>query len=48
MRKSVIDGKKHFIGRLHKTGEDDWDDSGHNEGTICLVNGQMGARGMVF
>ena len=29
---------------LHKTGEDDWDklwanDSGHNEGTICLVNG---------
>ena len=40
--KSVIDGRKHFIGCLHKTGEDDWDklrdDSGHNEGTICLVN----------
>ena len=53
MRKSAIDDRKHFIGRLHKTGEDDWDklqdnDSGHNEGTICLVNGQMGARGMVF
>ena len=37
MRKNVIDGRKHFIGRLHKTGEDDWDklwanDSGHNEG----------------
>ena len=42
-RKNVIDGRKHFIGRLHKTGEDDWDklrdnDSGHNKGTICLVN----------
>ena len=42
--KNVIDGRKHFIGRLHKTGEDNWDklqtiDSGHNEGTICLVNG---------
>ena len=41
--KNVIDGRKHFIGRLHKTGEDDWDklrdDSGHNKGTICLVNG---------
>ena len=41
---SVIDGRKHFIRHLHKTGEDDWDklrynDSGHNEGTICLVNG---------
>ena len=43
-RKNVIDGRKHFIGRLHKTSEDDRDklrdnDSGHNEGTICLVNG---------
>ena len=42
--KNVIDGRKHFIGRLHKTSEDDWDklpdnNSGHNEGTICLVNG---------
>ena len=43
-RKNVIDGRKHFIGHLHKTGEDDWDklranDSGYSEGTICLVNG---------
>ena len=42
--KSVIDSRKHFIGCLHKTGEDDWDklwanDSGHSEGAICLVNG---------
>ena len=40
-RKSVIDGRKHFIGHLHKTGEDDWDKlwdnvSGHNEDTICF------------
>ena len=45
--------EEYFIGRLHKTGEDDWDklwanDSGHNEGIICLVNGWMGAGGMVF
>ena len=44
MRKNVIDGRKHFIGCLRKTGENDLDklrvnDSGHNEGTICLVNG---------
>ena len=43
-RKSVVDGRKHFIGHLRKTGENDWDklwvnDSGHNKGTICLVNG---------
>ena len=43
--KSVIDGRKHFIGHLRQTGEKDWDncklrvnDSGHIEGTICLVN----------
>ena len=44
MRKNVIDGRKHFIGCLRKTDENDLDklrvnDSGHNEGTICLVNG---------
>ena len=44
MRKNVIDRRKHFIGRLRKTDENDLDklrvnDSGHNEGTICLVNG---------
>ena len=42
--KNVIDGRKHFIGRLRKTDENDLDklrvnNSGHNEGTICLVNG---------
>ena len=52
-RKNVIDGRKHYIGRLQKTGEKDWDklrvnDYGHNEGTICLVNGWMCAKGMVF
>ena len=55
--KNVIYGRKHFIGCLHKTSEDayDWDnlranDSRHNEGTICLVNGWMSAncKGMVF
>ena len=44
MCKNVIDGRKNFTGHLRKTGENDWDklqvnDSGHNEGTICLVNG---------
>ena len=42
--KNVIDGKKHFIGRLQKTGENNWDklwvnNCGHNEGIICLVSG---------
>ena len=36
--KNVIDGRKHYIGRLQKTGEKDRDklrvnDYGHNEGT---------------
>ena len=36
-----------------KTGENDLDklhvnDSGHNEGTICLVNRWIGTRGMGF
>ena len=44
MRKNVIDGRKLFIGRIRKAGENDLDklrvnDSGHNKGTICLVNG---------
>ena len=43
VRKNVIDGRKHFIGRLQKIGENDWDklranDFEHSEGTICLVN----------
>ena len=38
--KNVIDGRKHLIGCLRKTGENGLDqlrdnNSGHNEGTIC-------------
>ena len=40
-RKNVIDGRRHFIGCIRKTGENNLDklQSGHSEGTICLVNG---------
>ena len=42
-RKNVFGGRKPFIRRTQRTGENDLDklqvnDSGHNEGTICLVN----------
>ena len=42
--KKVFGGRKPFIRRALRTGEDDLDklranDSGYNEGTICLVNG---------
>ena len=45
--KNVIDGRKHFIECLQKTGENDWDklwvnNSGQNKGSICLVNGCQG------
>ena len=38
----LMEARKHFIGCLQKTGENDWDklqvnDSGHNEGTINFV-----------
>ena len=41
-RKNVIDGRKHFIGGLRKTDENDLDklrvnDSRHNEGTTAEV-----------
>ena len=41
-RKNVIDGRKHYIGRLQKTGEKDWDklrvnDYGHNEGRAAPI-----------
>ena len=44
VHKNVIDGRKPFIGHIRKTGENDLDklqvnDSGHTEGTICLMNG---------
>ena len=38
-----VDGRKHFIGHIRKTGKNDLgklrvNNSGHNEGTICLIN----------
>ena len=43
-RKNVFGGRKPFIRRRQRTGENDLNklrvnNSGHNEGTICLVNG---------
>ena len=38
VRKKVFGGRKPFIRRAQRTGENDLD-SGYNEGTICLVNG---------
>ena len=43
-RKNVFGGRKPFIRRTQRTGENDLNmlqvnDSGHIEGTICLVNG---------
>ena len=43
-RENVFGGRKPFIRRAQRTGENDLNklrvnDSGHNEGTICLVNG---------
>ena len=42
--KNVIDGRKPFIRHTQRTEENNLNelrinDSGHNEGTICLVNG---------
>ena len=39
--------------RTQRTGENNLNErrvsnSEHNEGTICLLNGQMGAKGMIF
>ena len=41
------------LGHLHKAGENNWDklwdnDSGHNEGTICLVNSEWVAEEWFF
>ena len=43
-RKNVFGGRKPFIRCMQRTGENDLDklrvnNSGHNKGTICLVNG---------
>ena len=45
-RKNVFGGRKPFIRRTQRTGENDLhnlrvNDSGHNEGIICLVNGTI-------
>ena len=42
--KNVFGGRKPFIRRTQRTGGNDLhklrvNDSGHNEGTVCLVNG---------
>ena len=52
-RKNIIDGRRAFIRYAQKTRAMDInqlqiDDCWYNEGTICLVNGWMSAKGMVF
>ena len=52
-RKNVFDGRGEFIRRLWKghvmdINESQVNDSWYIEGTICLVNGWMCAKGMVF
>ena len=51
--KNYIHGRKPFITSMWRTGENDLhepqgDDYGYNEGTICLVSGLIGGKGMVF
>ena len=53
MRKNVFGGRKPFIKCTQRTGENDLNklrvnDSGHNEGTICLVNGVNWCQGGGF
>ena len=53
MRKNVIHGRKPFITPKQKTGENDLhellgNDCGYNEGTICVVNGRICVKRMVF
>ena len=49
MRKNYIHGRKPFItpseNDLHEPRGDDYE---YNEGTICLVSGLIGGKGMVF
>ena len=52
-RKTVIYRRKHFIGHMLKTGENVLDklqvnNSGHNEGAICLINRRICVRGWFF
>ena len=52
-RKNVIDGRKLFIMPKQKTGENDvhellGNNYGYNEGTICVLNGCIGIKRMVF
>ena len=53
MPKNVIDKRKLFIMSIPKTSENNlhepWiNDYGYSEGTFCLVNGLIGAKGMIF
>ena len=52
-RIKMFHGRKPFIMPIPKTSETDlhefWvNNYGYNEGTICLVNGRISAKGMVF
>ena len=52
-RKNGFDGRKPFITPIQEMGENDLhevrvNDCGYKEGTICLVNGWIGPKGMVF
>ena len=52
-RKNYIHGWKPFITPMWRTGENDLheprgDDYGYSEGTICLLSGLIGIKGMVF
>ena len=48
-RKNVIHGRKPFIMPKQKTSENNLHDNcGYNEGTICVVNGRIGFKRMVF
>ena len=53
VRKNVIHGRKLFITSKQKTSESDLhkllgNDCGYNEGTICVVNGCISVKRMVF
>ena len=52
-RKKIFDDRKDFVWPYQKSGMTNFDElqvnnSSHTKGTICLVNGQMAAKGMVF
>ena len=46
--KIVIHGRKSFITSENDLHEPQGDDYGYNKGTICLLSGLIGGKGMVF